>query len=123
MKLSLSDDSQTYLITAYAEGEFTVRGQILTGSQIIWPDRPPIAWSTVDINALNQDSFDLIATEDVEAIILGTGKKLVFPEDQWLEQFYKRSVGIEIMDTAAACRTYNILVSEGRNILAALLPV
>ena len=123
MKLTLSDDSRVYTISAYSENEFTVRGEVLSGSQIIWPGKPPNSWVLTDITRLEQDSFDLIVSEDVETVIIGTGKTLIFPEDHWLEQFYNRSIGVEIMDTPAACRTYNILVSEDRNILAALIPV
>ena len=123
MKLSLSDESKLFMITAYDEGEFKIKGKVYPGSHIIWPDKPPLPWQLENIEDLNQASFDSIKSENVETIILGTGRKLVFPDDRWLVQFYQQSVGFEIMDTAAACRTYNILVSEGRNILAALIPV
>ena len=123
MKLTITDDSQVYTISAYSEGEFTVRGEVLSGSHVIWPNKSPQPWQLKKISDLAQDSFDIIASENVETVILGTGKTLIFPDDHWLEHFYNQSVGIEIMDTAAACRTYNILVSEDRNILAALIPV
>lgn len=123
MKLSLSDESQSNSISAYAEGCFTVRGQVFTGSHIFWPDLPPKPWSATSIENLSAEDFEQIASEKVEAIIIGTGQKLVFPDDSILETIYRQSIGVEIMDTAAACRTFNILVSEDRNILAALIPV
>lgn len=123
MKLSLSDESQANIITAYAQGNFTVRGQVFSGSHIFWPEKAPLAWELADIADLNQQSFNQLLCEDTEAIILGTGKSLLFPDDKWLEQIYSHSIGIEIMDTPAACRTYNILVSEGRQIVAALIAI
>jgi len=123
MKLSLSDDSQVNIITAYAQGNFTVRGQVFTGSHIFWPEKAPLAWALSDVTELNQQSFDQVLSEDIEAIILGTGESLLFPDDKWLEQIYSHAIGIEIMDTPAACRTYNILVSEGRQVVAALIAI
>lgn len=123
MKLSLSDDSKANIISAYAEGIFTVRGQVLSGSHVFWPEKAPLAWELSDIADLDQQSFEKVLSEDIDAIILGTGKSLVFPDDKWLQQIYNHSIGIEIMDTPAACRTYNILVSEGRPIVAALIAI
>ena len=123
MKLSLAGDSQAYVISAYREGEFTVRGQVYTGSHIIRPDQAPVAWSLQNILDLNSDSFAMLGAKKTETVIIGTGNSLVFPDDQWLEHFYRHSIGFEIMDTAAACRTYNILVSEERQVMAALIAV
>ena len=121
MKLSIHDESQGYTISAYAEGTFTVKGQVLNGSQIIYPELPPKAWDAASIDELKSDHLPDIYSDNVEVIIIGTGKELVFPEEDAMELLYRASVGFEIMDTPAACRTYNILVSEGRNIVAALI--
>ena len=57
-----------------------------------------------------------------EVVLLGTGAKQVFLPPQLMMQFYNKGIGIEVMTTDAACRTFNVLVSEGRNVLAALMP-
>lgn len=123
MKFSLSGDNKGFSVSSYAEGEFTVSGQVLTGSHFIWPDSPPIAWDVTDISDLSEDSFSSLKLEDIEAVIIGTGRTLEFPDDKYLSIFYEQSIGVEIMDTPAALRTYNILLSEDRKVMAALIPV
>ena len=56
-----------------------------------------------------------------EIVLLGTGAQFRFPEPALLAPLYKAGIGVEVMDTPAACRTYNILLGEGRNVVAALL--
>ena len=123
MKLSLSDNSQAYVISAYEKGQFTVKGQVYTGSQVIRPGRPPETWTLQTIPTLTRENFSALLDEDVETVIIGSGERLIFPDEQYLQLFYARAIGIEIMDTAAACRTYNILVAEGRKVVAGLIPL
>lgn len=56
-----------------------------------------------------------------ELVIFGSGLKLRFPKPEWLQALIQAGIGLETMDTAAACRTYNVLASEGRHVVAALL--
>ena len=65
--------------------------------------------------------FDSLIQRTPEIIILGTGSRHQFPDHSLLSQLTKKSIGIEIMDTKACCRTYNILVEEGRRVAAAVL--
>jgi len=123
MKFSLNDDSRGNIVSAYSEGSFTVSGQILTGSHLIWPEKSPSPWPVEDITKIIQTDIEALTSAQVEAIIIGTGNQLVFPDDKWMEYFLSQAIGVEIMDTPAACRTYNILVAEDRNVLAALIPV
>jgi uncharacterized protein len=58
---------------------------------------------------------------DPELVIFGSGERIRFPKPQWLQTLYARRVGVETMDTHAACRTYNFLAGEGRRVVAALL--
>jgi uncharacterized protein len=123
MKLNLSDDSRAYVISAYCDGSFTINGQLFTGNQLVWPDQPPRTWLLDNIYSLDNNCVAEHLSEKIEAVIIGTGKSLVFPDGLRPDEFHKRAIGIEIMDTPAACRTYNILVSEGRNVMAALIAV
>jgi len=56
-----------------------------------------------------------------ELVVFGSGLRLRFPRPQWLEGLYAQRIGVETMDTQAACRTFNFLVGEGRQVVAALL--
>ena len=123
MKLSLSDESHSFHITSYEEGSFSVNLQPYSGSHIFTGDKPPAPWN---ISTIEELTPALLQIEDIlkqDLVIIGTGKTLVFPDDQSLSYLYDMQVGFEIMDTAAACRTFNILLSEGRNALAALIAI
>ncbi|MFK5914019.1 MAG: MTH938/NDUFAF3 family protein [Woeseiaceae bacterium] len=63
------------------------------------------------------------ANENAEIVILGTGKQLRFPSQDCLSALQQNSVGYEVMDTAAACRTFNVLVAEGRDVILAMLMI
>ena len=92
-------------------------GSVLVSADRLLPDWPP---STMDEL---QDSHLLPIFEmKPEVVLLGTGAKQVFLPPRLMVQFYNNGIGIEVMTTDAACRTFNVLVSEGRNVLAALMP-
>ena len=65
--------------------------------------------------------LEVLAGLPVEVIIFGSGARIRFPQAAWLRPLMARRIGLETMDTAAACRTYNILAQEGRSVAAALL--
>ena len=73
------------------------------------------------MNELQDEHLAELAQSGAELVILGTGKRLRLPPPLWRVHFAQHRVGLESMDTAAACRTYNILASEGRKVLAALI--
>jgi len=68
--------------------------------------------------AINNERVDSLGAE---LVIFGSGARIRFPKPAWLQPLMARRTGIETMDTPAACRTYNILASEGRHVVAALL--
>lgn len=78
-------------------------------------------WHILSPQALNADALANLAASGADLVILGTGLRLRFPPAAWMAPFAQQRVGLETMDTAAACRTYNILASEGRKVLAALI--
>ncbi len=123
MKLSLTENSSAWSISSYDDGHFTSHGRQFSGSHFFYPKKEPQPWGISSVSELDTGLFtaELIANADM--IILGTGKTLVFPAEKQLQYFYENNIGFEIMDTAAACRTWNILLSEDRNVLAALIPV
>ncbi len=78
-------------------------------------------WSTATIDTLSDADMQQLLALDVEVILLGTGKRLRFPPPTLMRPFAASGIGLEIMDLQAACRTYNILATEGRKVAAALL--
>jgi len=79
------------------------------------------AWAPVGFDELAQPHFDELLRHGPELVIFGSGVRLRFPKPALLRALIERGIGVEAMDTAAACRTYNVLASEGRNVVAALL--
>jgi uncharacterized protein len=79
------------------------------------------AWPIHDFAAIEARHFELILATSPELVIFGSGSRLRFVKPALLKALYERRIGVETMDTAAACRTYNVLLAEGRTVLAALL--
>lgn len=88
---------------------------IVTATTVIAPWRPATA---ADIQRADLEPLLELA---VEVVLLGTGPWQQFPEPAVLGALYERRIGVEVMDTSAACRTYNVLVAEGRSVAAALI--
>jgi uncharacterized protein len=78
-------------------------------------------WPVTSIEDLTEAHFGALAAMAPELIVLGSGPRIRFVKPALLRPLMSRRIGIETMDTAAACRTYNVLLAEGRNVLAALL--
>jgi uncharacterized protein len=79
------------------------------------------AWPVADFGALSAEHFAAVAALKPELVIFGSGARLRFPPPAVLRPLIERGIGFETMDAAAACRTYNVLLAEGRSVLAALL--
>ena len=90
-------------------------------SLIVLPEHLIEEWPVVSVSQLEAQHFENLLSHAPEIIILGTGTKHQFPNQSLLTQFIKLGIGMEIMDTQAGCRTYNILVEEGRRVAAAIL--
>ncbi len=116
------NDAQ-FLIRAYAPGQVTVNEDILTRSLVISPAHLIRDWPPQCLSELTREYFDIATALNPEVLIIGTGARLHFPHPSLLAQIQAQSIGVEVMDTPAACRTYNILVSEGRRVAAALLMI
>jgi uncharacterized protein len=98
-----------------AEGE-KITASVLLSS---WGLRQP--WPCNSFADLNASHFAPLALLDCELVIFGSGAQLRFPQPAWLQALMARGIGLEAMDTPAACRTYNILAGEGRKVVVALL--
>ena len=121
MKMHLEHPQDLNIIRAYAPGQVTINQDIYTQSLIVLPRQIIADWMPKTFEDLTAVHFDVIAELSPEVVVLGTGKRLRFPRPTLIATLVNANIGMEVMDTAAACRTYNILMGEGRNVAAALL--
>ena len=109
------------LVSAYDEHSVTINGQVWRQSVLLPSHGDAQAWNAPSLAALTLAHFEQLAALEPELVIFGSGAKLQFAKPALLQPLMRRRIGIETMDTRAACRTYNILASEGRRAAAALL--
>ncbi len=107
--------------SGYGDGYVLVGAKRYTASLVVSGDRVIEEWPAASIDALTADHLAAIVELSPEIVLLGTGAAFTFPEPSLLAPLYKANIGVEVMDTPAACRTYNILLGEGRNVVAALI--
>lgn len=108
-------------ISAYGPGWVRVDGEKITTSVVVGSNGQRLDWSGTGFDELNLTHFTQLAQMSAELVIFGSGKTLRFPHSALLTPLMDQQIGLETMDTQAACRTYNILASEGRNVVVALL--
>lgn len=108
-------------IQAYGPGWIGIGGEKIIRSVVIGSRGQRLDWQCDSFAALTDAHFAQLATLDAELVIFGSGNTIRFPQARWLQPLIARRVGLETMDTQAACRTYNILAGEGRSVVAALL--
>ena len=122
MKLHSSRATALNTLTAYGEGWLEINAQRYPHAVLVRPEAPVQAWAPATFEALSAADFEVIAALAPEVVLLGTGARQRFPSPRLIAALSARRIGVEAMDTGAACRTYNILMTEGRAVLAALLP-
>jgi uncharacterized protein len=120
MKLQ-PDQSEAPTISAYGPGWIAIGGERISHSVIVSSRGERIAWAARRFEDLGLADFEQLARVQAEVVIFGSGSRIRFPRAAWLQPLVERRVGLETMDTAAACRTYNILAQEGREVAVALL--
>jgi uncharacterized protein len=107
--------------TGYGDGYVEVNRRRHHASLVVSGETLVTDWPVTTVEGLAADHMAAIVALRPEVVLLGTGPKLRFPAPALLAPLYKAGIGVEVMDTPAACRTYNILQGEGRNVLAALI--
>jgi uncharacterized protein len=107
-------------ITGYGDDYVAVNGARHESSVIVTAERIQ-SWEVSHFEQLSAKDFEALKGLDVEIVILGTGPRQRFPHPQLTAPLSGTRIGLEVMDTKAACRTYNILVAEARKVAAALL--
>ena len=123
MKFAQDSQEDGYVITAYDDNSVSINGKSFTQSLVVASTRLNENWNIADIKLLTSSHIEEILSFRPELVIIGTGNRLVFPEIEIYSGIIKHGIGVDFMDTGAACRTYNVLLSEGRRIALALMPV
>lgn len=108
-------------IHAYGPGQVTINQQVHRRSLLVTPGQLIIDWPPQSFGELLAQHFDQIRALNPEVVVLGTGARLQFPRTADTRALIQANIGLEVMDTGAACRTYNILMQDGRRVAAALL--
>jgi uncharacterized protein len=108
-------------ITDYGQGWVSVNGQKFSSNLYVSAQTGGALWPCPGFEGLAAEHFDLFADMQPELIIFGSGERIRFPHPSYLQHLYARRIGVETMDTHAACRTFNFLAGEGRRVIAALL--
>jgi uncharacterized protein len=119
--LDLDNNQAQYQIRAYKPGTIQVNEKTLTSSIIITPDELISNWQPRTINDLTGEDLSPIITLKPDILLIGTGSKLIFPQVEIYGHLINLGIGVEIMDTSAACRTFNALSAENRRVAAALI--
>lgn len=120
MKLTDERSAGVNTVRSYSPGTIKVGDTVLTRSCLISPSELIADWRPQSLSELNMEDLEPVLALAPEIVILGAGVKQRFPPAQWMAALLSRGIGCEVMDTGAACRTYNVLVSEGRKVVAAL---
>jgi uncharacterized protein len=121
LKLHLARSDNQNAFTGYGEGYVLVNAVRYDRSLVVLPDRPVETWDVAGVDTLREEDLEFLAGLGAEIVLVGTGDSLRFLHPRLLQSLARARVGVEVMDNRAACRTYNILMAEGRKVAAALI--
>ena len=120
MKLHATAPAARNAFSGYGEGYVLVNGARHESSLIVTPEQL-LPWGVAGFDALTEADFRVFLGLDLEILLVGTGARQRFPHPGLTRALAEKRIGIEAMDVQAACRTYNILIAEGRRVAAALM--
>lgn len=121
MKLHSSSTQQYQTVTGYDDSGVEINAQRFNYSLIVMPETAPRPWPVENFGALTAAHFEQIAADLPDVVILGTGARQRFVHPRLIASLSARHIGVESMDSKAACRTYNVLMGEGRKVTLALI--
>lgn len=121
--MKLQPDARTgdFAVTGYGEGYVMINRVRHEHNLVLMPDRLAQSWAAGGFVSLTVEHFALLRDLAPDIVLLGTGRSQRFPHPSLLKPLIDARIGYEVMDSPAACRTYNILMAEGRRVAAALL--
>jgi uncharacterized protein len=117
----IPDALQGATITGYGPRWVAVNGVQHGGHLLVSSRGPCLPWEVQHFEELGASHFEALLALEPELVLFGSGSSIRFPQPQWLQSLYSQRIGVETMDTQAACRTFNFLAGEGRKVVAALL--
>ena len=121
MKLHNTATQQYQTVTAYDDNGVEINAHRFNYSLLVLPEVAPAAWPVTDFEQLTAEHFAQIDAAGPDVVILGTGARQRFVHPRLTSVLTARRIGVECMDNKAACRTYNILMAEGRKVALALI--
>jgi len=121
MKLHSTETQQYQTVTSYDDNGVEINAARFDHSLLVLPETPPVAWPVPAFDQLTAAHFEQIDATQPDVVILGTGKRQRFVHPKLTTSLTARRIGVECMDNQAACRTYNILMAEGRKVALALI--
>jgi len=121
VKLTLEQPGRVNAVSSHAPGEIRIGERVLVSSAIVTAERVVEGWPVHDAGELSLELLEAALGLEPEILVLGTGERQVFPEPELFAVAASRGIGLEVMDNGAACRTFNVLLSEGRNVALALI--
>jgi uncharacterized protein len=121
MQISLENPDYRYVCRGIGPNGVWVNAQEIACSFLLGPNVLRENWSLRDLTQASESGWQPVLAESPALFILGTGDTQIFPEPKHMAFFLQRGIGFEIMNNAAAARTFNILANEGRNVLAGFL--
>lgn len=121
MKFHQANSGNTKIFTSHGEGYVKVNGERHERSIVVLADEVRTNWVVADFDALTEEHFVYFLTLKPDVLLLGTGTTQRFPHPRLYRTLTDAGIGVECMDTPAACRTYNILAAEDRKVVAAII--
>jgi uncharacterized protein len=121
MKLHSSNTEKYQTVTGYDQSGVEINAQRYDYSVLVMPETPPRAWNVSRFEDLTAEHFEQIAADKPDVVVLGTGERQRFVHPRLIASLAGQRIGVESMDSHAACRTYNILMGEGRKVTLALI--
>ncbi|TDK68179.1 Mth938-like domain-containing protein [Sapientia aquatica] len=121
MKLHNTINQKYQTVTAYDAHSVEINAITFKHSLLVLPESAPVVWPVRSFAELTEQDFQTIAALKPDVVILGTGNKQRFAHPKLTASLINQRIGVECMDSQAACRTYNILMTEGRKVALALI--
>ena len=121
MKLHVTPTQHYQTVTGYDQDWIEINATRFEHSLIVLPEIAPVAWPVSAFETLTAADLAVVGTYEPDLLILGTGQRQRFAHPKLLSGLLTRGIGVECMDNQAACRTYNILMAEGRKVALALI--
>lgn len=123
MKLTMESTGEAHRIRSYEAGSITVNESVATRTLLLTPQQMRTDWGPEALPELDTGHLDSVIRMEPEIVLIGTGREQRFPDRRLMARAIQSGIGIEVMATEAACRTYNVLAAEERDVVAILFMI